>query len=176
MRPSTTARRYAEAAFGVASSNGEVQQWRDDLERASDVQQQETVNRYFRDPNVPHAEKLDTAERVFAGVRPHVLNLIRMLVIRQRLYLLPAIAREFQDLAREAEGIVEAFVTVARPIDGAEQEEIRRRLATLTGKSIEIQTHVDPAILGGIVVRLGDRLVDASVAGRLQRLRQEMAV
>lgn len=176
MRPSTTARRYAEAAFEVAQSHREVQPFRDELRRVAELVQQETVGQYFKDPNVPMDEKIQTATSIFGTVHPHVMNLLKMLIARHRIYLVPAIAREFEDLERQAEGIIEAFVTVARPIEGVEQGEIKRRLEALTGKKIEMQTRVDPEILGGIIVRLGDRLIDASVAGRLQRLRQEMAV
>jgi F-type H+-transporting ATPase subunit delta len=109
-------------------------------------------------------------------MRPHVVNLVRILAARDRIHLLPSILQEFVALDREARGILEARVTVARPIDDREQEEVRRRLEQLTGKTVEIHTDVDSSILGGIVVRMGDRLIDASVAGRLQRLRQEMAV
>ena len=71
---------------------------------------------------------------------------------------------------------MEAEVTVARPVTQEEQQDILRRLRTLTGKEVQIQVAVDPNILGGVVVRIGDHVIDASVSGRLDRLRQELAV
>lgn len=77
---------------------------------------------------------------------------------------------------RAARGVVEAEVKVARPVTQPEEQEITQRLRTLTGKEVQIHLAVDPSILGGVVVRIGDQVVDASVAGRLDRLRQELAV
>jgi len=67
-------------------------------------------------------------------------------------------------------------VTVARELTDAERADVQRRLAQATGKQIDLTTEIDPSILGGIVIRMGDRLIDASVAGRLERLRQDLAV
>jgi F-type H+-transporting ATPase subunit delta len=92
------------------------------------------------------------------------------------MHLLPAVAAEFERLAREARGVLEATVTVARPVTQSEQQEIQQRLHALTGKEVQIHMAVDPSILGGVVVRIGDQVIDASVEGRLDRLRQELAV
>jgi F-type H+-transporting ATPase subunit delta len=143
---------------------------------AADTVEQPDIAEFFRDPKVSREEKVETVGHTFQSMRPHVVNLVRILAARDRVHLLPSIVQEFVALDREARGILEARVTVARPIDSREQEEVRRRLEQVTGKTVEIHTDVDPSILGGIVVRMGDKLIDASVAGRLQRLRQEMAV
>jgi F-type H+-transporting ATPase subunit delta len=176
MRPSTTARRYAEAAFDVARRDNDVQGWLRDLQMAAETVKQPDIANFFRDPKVGREEKVETVGRTFQAMRPRVVNLVRILAARDRVHLLPSILQEFIALDRAARGILEARVTVARPIDSREQEEVRRRLEQLTGKTVDVRTDVDPTILGGIVVRMGDQLIDASVAGRLQRLRQEMAV
>lgn len=176
MRPSSTARRYAEAAFDVARQDGDLQGWLADLRAASEALQEPNTAAFFKDPNVGRDERLEALDKLVGHIRPHVLNLLRVLAVRQRLYLLPGIAREFEDLEREARGVAQAYVTVARPVDEAEKAEIASRLGQMTGKQIDVHTQVDPNILGGIVVRMGDRLIDASVAGRLQRLRQQLAL
>lgn len=176
MRPSTTARRYAEAAFAVARRDGDLVGWLQDLQAADEALQDPEVGNFFRDPDVSREDKLATLGKLIREVRPHVLNLLRLLAVRQRLYLLPNVVAEFARLEHEARGIDEAHVTVARAVSAAERQDIVRRLEQLTGKKVEIHVQVDPAILGGIVVRIGDRLIDGSVAGRLVRLRQEMAV
>jgi F-type H+-transporting ATPase subunit delta len=130
----------------------------------------------FRDPETQRSDKLAVLEKLLPSVGPEVLNLLRLLVLRDRIPLVPQIRAEFVRLDREARGVVEADVTVARAYDREEQNEIQRRLAEATGKKVELRLHVDPQILGGIVVRIGDRLIDGSVSGRLQRLRHEMAV
>jgi F-type H+-transporting ATPase subunit delta len=175
MIPTSTARRYAEAAFQVAHQDGEADAWLRELQDASRLLDDQRIALYFKDPNVPTEQKLQTVERAASTVRPRVLNLLRILVSKQRLFLLPQVAREFEALKREAEGIAEADVTLARSVSEAERLQIAGRLSQLTGKRVEVQARVDPDILGGIIVRIGDRLIDASVAGRLQRLRQELA-
>jgi F-type H+-transporting ATPase subunit delta len=176
VRPSSTARRYAEAAFDVAQEDGAVARWLQDLRAANDVLQEPDMARYFRDPSVSTEDKLQALDRLTADLRPRVLNLLRLLVARRRLHLLPQIVRELESLDREARGILEATATVARDISGPEKDEIARRLSEITGKDVHVGTEVDPSILGGIVVRIGDYLIDASVEGRLERLRQEMAI
>lgn len=176
MRPSSTARRYADAAFAVAQQDGDIQSWIADLRGVAHALEEEQTARFFRDPNVPVESKMAAVGQLFGAVPPHVLNLLRILTVRQRMYLVPAILQELEKLDRQARGIVDASVTVARPVDETEREEIARGLSEATGKQVTVHVRVDPSILGGIVVRLGDRLLDASVAGRLERLRQQMAV
>lgn len=176
MRPSSTARRYAEAAFDVARQDGDVQQWIAELRRVRDTFQDRSLTLYFKDPNVPVQEKQETLRKLFGTIRPHVMNLLQVLAIKQRTHILPAIVQEFEELEREARGILVASVTVARAIDETERARVATRLGEMTGKQVQVHVSVDPAILGGVVVRIGDKLIDGSVAGRLQRLRQEMAV
>jgi F-type H+-transporting ATPase subunit delta len=176
MRPSTTALRYAEASFAVATEAGTVQAWLGDLEAAERVLTAPATLDVFREPEVPRSDKLGLLERLLPSIRPEALNLLRLLALRDRIALLPQIRTEFVRLDREARGVVEADVTVARQYDQAEQAEIQRRLTDATGKKVELRLHIDPKILGGVVVRIGDRLIDGSISGRLQRLRHEMAV
>lgn len=175
MRSSTTARRYAEAAFSVALQDKDTDLWLRDLQAVADAVQDPDIAGYFKNPKTSAADKLATINRIFGSTHPHVTNLLRLLAAQQRMFLVPAIAREFLQLYRESRGITEASVTVARQVSDDEKNEITRRLEAATGKTVEAHIQVDPGILGGIVVRIGDRLIDASVAGRLQRLRHEMA-
>jgi F-type H+-transporting ATPase subunit delta len=176
MRPSTTALRYAQAAFEVAQADGDVRGWLADLQAARDTLQDPELSQYFKNPNIGREEKLNALQQLFGTLRPHVLNLLRVVAAKQRMYLLPGVVQEFERLDREARGITEAKVTVARPVSEAEREQISQRLSQVTGKQVDITIQVHPQILGGILVRIGDRLIDSSVAGRLQRLRQELAV
>jgi F-type H+-transporting ATPase subunit delta len=176
VRVSSTARRIAGAAFAVAQEEGDTAGWLADLRTAANVVERPEMASYFKDPKVPQEQKLQSVNDAFGSVRPTVQNLLRMLVSQQRIYLLPGVYREFELLDRAARGVTEATVRVARPISDADQRQIADRLAQMTGKMVELHTEIDPSILGGVVVRLGDRLIDASVAGRLQRLRHRLAV
>jgi F-type H+-transporting ATPase subunit delta len=176
VRPSTTARRYAEAAFDVAQADGNVDVWLQDLGAVEEALRRPVVSAFFEDPNVGRDERLQTLPMLFPNAPQHVLNLLRLLATRHRMHLVPSVVREFEALVHEARGVLEASVTVARPIDEAERTEIAQRLGQATGKTVEVQTHVDPSIIGGVVIRVGDQLIDASISGRLQRLRQQLAV
>lgn len=176
MRPSTTARRYAEAAFAVAQQDGNSDQWLQDLKAVQEALKRPVVESFFDDPNISREERLETLPMLFPSAPAHVLNLLRILSSRHRMHLVPQVVAEFEHLVNEAQGVVEATVTVARPIEEEERREIAQRLSQVTGKNVEVQTEVDPNIIGGVVIRVGDQLVDASIAGRLQRLRQQLAV
>jgi F-type H+-transporting ATPase subunit delta len=176
MRPSTTARRYAEAAFDVATADGQPDQWLTDLQTAVEAYNRDSVRNYFNDPKTAREDKLAMLPRIFPALTPRTLNLLRILALKHRMQLLPSIAAEFEHRVRESRGVLEATVTVARPLTADEQEQIRLRLRSLTGNEVEMQTTIDPNVLGGVVVRIGDQVIDASVAGRLERLRQELAV
>lgn len=176
MRTTPLSRRYAEAAFDVATQDGDVQTWLRDLDRAVSELQDRSAARIFNDPSVANHEKMEVLEDLFQNSQPHVMNLLKLLAVRDRLHLLPAILQDMQDLDRTARGITEAYVTVARPLSDTEIGDIAERLGQATGNTIEIHTEVDPSIIGGVIVRIGDRLIDASVAGRLERLRHDLAV
>jgi F-type H+-transporting ATPase subunit delta len=168
--------RYAEAAFEVAREERAVERWLRDLETAQRALMRPETIRVFREPQIERSKKLEILQQLLPSVQPSVLNLLKLLTLRDRVALLPQVGAEFVRLDREARDVVEAEVTVAREYDETERSEIRLRLAAATGGQVELQFHVDPRILGGIVVRIGDRLIDGSVSGRLQRLRHEMAV
>jgi F-type H+-transporting ATPase subunit delta len=176
MRPSTTARRYAEAAFDVAQADGNTATWLRDLDAVSRALHDQTVASFFKDPKISREEKLSAIGQIFGSAQAHVANLLRLLTSQGRMFLVPQITQEFATLYRQAQGVTEATVTVARPVNDAERQEISRRLEAATGKKVELNFAVDPSILGGIIIRLGDQLIDASVAGRLERLRQQLAV
>jgi len=103
-----------------------------------------------------------------------VLNLVRLLDQRGRLTLLPAIAAELTRLLDAMRGVVAATVTSAAPLEKDEIAEIAARLESMTGQTVKLDTAVDPSLIGGLTVRVGDRMIDASVRGRLERLRDQL--
>ena len=177
MRPSTSARRYAEAAFEVAQNDGDIEGWLSDLRTVTEAVTEPSANAFFKDPNVSRAEKIQTLRQLIPSARPHAVNLAMLLVTRHRLGLMPGILQEFERLEHEAQGVTEADITVARPMSDDETREIGEQLGRATGgRRVNLRVHVDRSVLGGIVIRIGDQLFDASVRGRLERLRQEIAV
>jgi len=103
------------------------------------------------------------------------MNLVRILVRRGNLQLVRPIADEYHRLLNEERGVISAVVTSARELDTDDDRAIRARIAEMTGTSrLEVRTEINPALIGGITVRIGDRLIDASVRGRLERLREQL--
>ena len=170
------ARRYAEAAFEIARRDDSVERWLAQLDHAAAAVTDPTVMRRLENPRVPLAERHAALVSVLGSdLQAQVANLIGLLLRRRRLDALPGIAREFRRLHNRAAGIVEATATSAAQLDQAEVDALRARLEQISGARVELELNVDPALLGGVQVRLGDRLIDGSVRGRLERLRTRLA-
>lgn len=172
----SSARRYAEAAFQLGERDDDADAWREALTAASEILSGGDVSRVLADPAIPLEDRMQVVERIMGGrIGERPLNLIRLLLRRGRVDLLPAVAREFRRLHDRRSGITQALVISAAALDEEEMTALRERLAQMTGARMEMTFQIDPSILGGVVVRLGDRLIDGSVRGRLERLRDKLA-
>jgi len=171
----TAARRYAEAAFEVALRDGTVESWRAELDGAGAIASDERVARMLGNPAVPLETRTEMADSIFGKVvgRP-VLNLIGLMLRRSRIDQLPRVAAEFRRLDNARQGITLATATSAAPLSPDEIQAVTGRMEQITGGRVELDVQVDPSLLGGLVVRVGDRLIDGSVRGRLERLRNQL--
>jgi F-type H+-transporting ATPase subunit delta len=174
-RRDTAPRRYAEAASQIALRDGTVDTWRTELDLAAATLGQAELGTTLANPAVPLDQRLKVADDVFAGLNPTVRSLILLLVRRNRIEQLPRVAAEFRRLDDARNNITHATVTSAAELADAEVRAITARLEQMTGGRIALETAVDPDLLGGVVVRVGDRLIDGSVRGRLERLRNQLA-
>ncbi len=175
-RHATAARRYAEAAFQIASRDGTVDEWLQELDITAAALGDESTVRGLEDPAVPF-ERREKAlvDALGSNVSVPVRNLLVLLLHRHRMELVPQVAAEFRRLYNRLHGITVAAATTAAPLEPDEVDALGRRLSEMTGGLIELTLAVDPSLLGGIVVRLGDRLIDGSVRGRLEQLRSRLA-
>ena len=174
-RPITAARRYAEAAFELGQRDGQVERWRDDLDVASAILGDPQVARVVENPAVPLQERRSLVRKLLEGrVAGSSAKLVDVLVDRGRADLLPRVASEYVRLLQRHQGIVPAVVTSAVPLTEAETNAIRAKVEAMAGSAIDLRIAVDPAILGGLTVQVGDRLLDDSVRGRLERLRDQL--
>ena len=171
----SAARRYAEAAFEVAQRDGTVDAWRRELEDAATVVAVPSIGHTLANPSVALETRAASVEKTLGRIasRP-VLNLIQLMLRRGRIEDLPHVAAEFRRLDNAQKGITIATATSAVPLNAAELKALTSRLEALTGGSIELDVSVDPSLLGGLVVQVGDRLIDGSVRGRLERLRNQL--
>jgi F-type H+-transporting ATPase subunit delta len=174
-RPTTAARRYAEAAFEVARRDESLDRWLEDLELAAEVASDERIARVVEDPSMPPERRSNVLDQMFGTrlSRP-ALNLVHLLDRRGRLDLLPTVASHFRRLVHRQRGVVEAVVTSAAPLTRDEFGAVRERVAAMTGAEVELREEVDEGLIGGLTVRVGDHLMDASVRGRLERLRDQL--
>jgi F-type H+-transporting ATPase subunit delta len=171
----STARRYAEAVMDIAVRDGTVEEWLGSLDAATAGLSDPTIMRALANPALPFAGRSQAAAQLLGtavGDKPR--NLVLLLIRRGRIEQLPAVAREFRRLRDLREGIVHATVTSATPLTQDELSALRERIATIAGGRVELELVVDSQIMGGVMVRLGDRLIDGSVRGRLEQLRNKL--
>jgi F-type H+-transporting ATPase subunit delta len=173
-RRETAARRYAEAAFEIGREDGTLETWERDLERLRAVLGNEEVRALAEHPAVPYAEKERVLRRLVSGVSDEAMNLVLLMIRRGRPGAIHKMVERFGELVRRERGIALAEVRTALPLDDAQRDDVLARLRELTEQKVEINEVVDESLIGGISVRIGDRLYDASVRNRLERLRARL--
>ncbi len=175
-RSSTTAsRRYAEAVFQLAARDDALDAYADGLGQAVQMLGGEAARDIVGNPARALRARLDFVNGMLQGRVPEpVLKLVGLLVQRGRIDQLPRVAAEYQRLLNARQGVVEALATSASPLTADETAALQRKLAEMTGRIVDLRVDVDPALIGGLTVRVGDTLYDASVRGRLERLRERL--
>ena len=169
------ARRYARALLDVALEQGDAPSLRRELEGAArTIQDHAGLGSLLTHPAVSPDVKKKTVDAVFAGSAPLLLRLLRLLVDRRRIDQLPEIARAYTLALQAHQQVVPAEVVSAAPLEAAQVEQLARALKTLTGCAVEITPCVDPAVLGGVLVRIQGRTYDGSVRARLRSLRERL--
>jgi F-type H+-transporting ATPase subunit delta len=172
---SGAAKRYAQAIFSLAREKGNFDTWLADLARLDALIKDERAALIFASPNVSTADKQNVLDAALENSQPEVRNLAHLLLQRQRLEAVPEMVELFQQSVLDAQGIAIAEVTTAEPLDEQGQAIVRERLSRLVGRDVQLRLKTDPAIIGGIVARIGDQLIDGSVANQLRRLRAQLA-
>ncbi len=170
----SAARRYAEALLEVATAERAVPAYLASLERLRDAFGPETL-RWLRDRRVAIARRREVLENSIRSEPRAVRAVLVMLLERDRLSLLPHITRAYSELVDRREGIVTAKITTPIELDPAQREEFTARLERVSGKRVRATFAVDPALLGGAQVQLGDRLIDTSVRAQLDAMRAQLA-
>ena len=169
------AKRYAQAAFELARDKGELDAWERDLRAVGAVLQTAGVEAFLASVRAPNQAKETFLQRVLEQPSPLVWNFLRLLNERKRLALLPQIIDVFQALVDDEKGVASAQVVTAVEMNDDERNAIARRLSQLTGKQVQVEAHTDPEMLGGMVARIGDRLIDGSTRNKLIALKRQLA-
>jgi F-type H+-transporting ATPase subunit delta len=176
MARDTVARRYAAALFMAAKRQNEVEAVEQDARALSEVLAREPRLMKFLDSPEILDERKEAMLRTAFGerVRPVLLRFLLLVFRKNRISHLSDMIEEFVARAEEARGIVSARVVTAVALGPDQTEALTAKLAALTGKQIRLRRDVDPGILGGALVTIGDRILDGSVQGRLAAIRDEL--
>jgi F-type H+-transporting ATPase subunit delta len=169
------ARRYAEAIFDLASTGEARDRWLNALQVLGDVATDDEMRAYFENPAISDDAKDSALQAAMSGAQnDEVRNLVRMLIRRQRFRHLPGILEAYEEMLLDARGISIAEVTTAVPLTETEHRYVGEQLARIIGSQVEVRAHVDDAIVGGIVARIGDQMIDGSVRTQLRELRSSL--
>ena len=167
--------RYAKAIFDTAEDKGAALDVNKDMsEVASAIDSSRELQSFLQNPTVSSDIKLSAIKEIFSNVSPVTNNLFRLLYENKRLEIIAAVASEYNNLYDEKSGFETAIVTTAVPLDENMERQIMAKASTLSNKKIVLENIVDPQIIGGFILRVGDQQYNASVANRLKALRREL--
>src|SRR5207244_2481013 len=176
MAEPSVVRRYARALFDTANRSGMVEQVENDLKTVDQVLRIiPRMLRALRAPTIAASRKQELLDRAFGTrIGPLAMRFLKLVVQRRREDILSNVYLEYHRLANEARGILPVQVTAAVPLSDPERESLAQSLHARTGKQIVLQVSIDPGILGGLVLRMGDTVLDGSVRTRLEQLRARL--
>lgn len=176
MRDVTIARNYAQALFEAGEKAGDAAGYGRVLEAvAGAIEADDRIRLALESPRVPKTVKMEVLRKALSGrVADSFIRFAEAVVKRSRQDLLPVISQQYQQLLDVKLNRVHAGITLARTPDTRLQEQIRRRLAAIVGKEVVPHFREDPSLIGGMVVRVGDRVMDGSVRRQMAVLRRKM--
>jgi F-type H+-transporting ATPase subunit delta len=176
MQNETVARRYASAILSLAKDAGKTDEIGSNLRTVSEaIFGDAETRRFFLSPVFVRKQKALVLARIFEGKLDEIaLHTVLLLVRKRREALLPTIVAEYGKLALQAAGKEPLEIVSARPLGQDETERIVARLSRLYGATFEVAIKVDPRLLGGLRITMGDRRIDGSVAGRLDQVAREL--
>ncbi|MFD1929364.1 F0F1 ATP synthase subunit delta [Sporosarcina siberiensis] len=176
MSQSIAAKRYAQALFELAQEKGQTTSVLNDLIQMKIVyKENKELGQLLGNPKLSMARKKELLAGIFKDVNPLILNLLYVLLDRKRMDEIVNCIDEFITLANDASGIAEAKVYSTRPLTEAESASISTTFGKVVGKvSLKIENIIDPSLIGGIRLQIGNKIYDSSISGKLERLKQDL--
>jgi F-type H+-transporting ATPase subunit delta len=172
---SRAAIRYAKAILDIANSNGKAANVNDDMKSiVATVAGNKELRDFLSNPTVKGDVKVSAISEVFASVQNETKSLFRLLLENKRFEILPAVASQYNLLFDELSGVEVAKVTTAFPITPELEAKVLAKVKEFTTKSVTVVNIVDESIIGGFILRLGDKQYNASIANSLQTLKREL--
>jgi F-type H+-transporting ATPase subunit delta len=167
---------YARSLFQVAQEHDKLDEIREQLAAVADaLSQSREMQQFFFSPYFSTKEKEEGLEKVVSGADPAILNFLKLLIENHRMPVLFRVRGEFDRLWEEENKLLPVHVTSAVELDQGTVKQIGDRISEQTGRRVELSSEVEPDILGGIVVRVGNSVLDASIRNRLEQLRKQVA-
>ena len=175
MQSGALARRYAQALFEIARETSLDQIARELNELTRLIQEQDEIQQVLYHPHISLTEKKALMDKLLAGQLSDVMrHFLYLLIDRRRQNLLPVIEREFSRLADEARQIIEAKVASAVTLTPAQTERLKSELSRMTGKTVRLVSELRPELVGGVLVQVGDRVMDGTIKHALERMKLEL--
>jgi F-type H+-transporting ATPase subunit delta len=168
------ARRYAQAVFEIALEKKELDKWQSDLRKIVDAVGDAAFLAALESPKIKLDDKARLLSMRLLDVDPLALNLVCLLITRASIGTIEGIADEYQRLLDSYHGVEPAEVITAVPLDDKDIQKLTESLSTLVGKKVVLKSEVDSGVIGGIVARVGGKLLDGSTRNKLAALRRDL--
>ncbi len=167
---------YAESLFSIVRAEGELDRVEDELFHFGKLlESNHELKQALSDKSIDKDQRQKVLEEILSGkVTPHTLGLLQFIVAQGRARQLPQILDELSDLAAEARSAVVAEVRSAVPLDDSQRRQLADALSKATGKKVEVKVLVDPSVIGGVVAKVGDTVIDGTVRRRLEQLKEQV--
>ena len=168
------AKRYSQAVFNIALETKELDRWQSDLKKIASLPKDATLIAWLESPKFHFVDKARLLSEQLGDINPLALNLVYLLVTRGRLSMVGDIADEYQRLMDSYRGIERAEVITAVLLDDEDKQRLEERLGAVVGKKVVLKPEVDSSLIGGIIARIGDKLLDGSTRSKLAALKKEL--
>lgn len=172
----SVARRYAEAFFSIARDADKVDEFQQELEIVvNTIEESELLKEYFAHLLIPAKEKKDVVNKLFGGkLSQNTLNFLAVIVDKRREGYMALITEQYKNMADELRNILKADMYSAQALPEADINDLAAKLSASTGKTVQLNPMVDASLIGGVKLRIGDQIVDATVAKKLAMLKDKL--
>lgn len=172
----SVARRYAEAFFSIAQETNKIDEYQLELEKiVQTIDEVPNLKEYFAHLLIPAKDKKEVVAKIFAGqISQITLNFLDMILDKRRETYIGVIVEEYSGMADETRNIAKVDLVAAREVPEAEIKVLAEKLSVSTGKTVQLKQVVDPSLIGGIMLRMGDQIIDATVAKKLAMLKEHL--
>lgn len=177
MSDAVVAKRYADALFQLGEEKKTMESMLEELNTVQEVfRNNHQLNSFLVHPGIDNGKKKQFVHDVFQGLSNDVVNLLKILIERHRVNLILPIIEKYNKIVSDSKGIVEARVYSVRKLKDSERKELENMLVKrFDKKAIRLENIVDPSIIGGVKIRMGNTIIDGSISGKLKRMERKLA-